>query len=201
MTKYDGLQENELVSFLREGNEDALKLLYDNHVRKLHYFILRTAKSQQLAEDVVQDVFIKIWENRLQIDPEQPFKTYLYTIAKRHLLNLLKRVQHEADILDEIRKYTIPLENTTELHIEYSESNGILNEAISKLPPQCREVFIRCKMQGHSYKQVAAQLGITEGTVNGQMVKALRSIKEYITFKNTIVLLLASVVNYLSDKQ
>lgn len=200
MTKYDGLQENELVSFLREGNEDALKLLYDNHVRKLHYFILRTAKSEQLAEDVVQDVFIKIWENRLQIDPEQPFKTYLYTIAKRHLLNLLKRVQQEAGILDEIRKYTIPVENTTELHIEYSESNEILNEAISKLPTQCREIFVRCKIQGHSYKQVAAQLGITEGTVNGQMVKALRSIKEYITFKNTIVLLLASMINYLSDK-
>lgn len=201
MTKYDGLQEKELISFLREGNENALKQLYDNQVRKLYYFILRTAKSQQLAEDVVQDVFIKIWENRLQIDPEQPFKTYLYTIAKRHLLNLLKRLQHEADILDEIRKYSIPVENTTELNIEYTESNEILNEAITKLPTQCREVFVRCKIQGHSYKQVAAQLGITEGTVNGQMVKALRSIKEYMTFKNTIVLLLASVINYLSDKQ
>ncbi len=194
--KYNELSEKELIFLLREGHEGALRALYDIHLKKLHYFIFRTAKSRQLAEDVVQDVFIKIWETRLQIDPEQPFRTYLYTIAKHHLLNLLKRLQHESGILDEIRKYMDPGENTTELQIEYSESNVLLTEAISKLPPQCKEVFIRCKIQGLSYKQVAAELNITEGTVNSQMVKALRSIREYITFKNTILLLLTYLANY-----
>ncbi|PWG80308.1 RNA polymerase sigma factor [Pararcticibacter amylolyticus] len=195
MFNYDGLSEKELICLLQEGHEGALRSLYDIHVKKLHYFILRTAKSRQLAEDVVQDVFIKIWETRLLIDPQQPFKTYLYTIAKRHLLNLLKRLQHETGILEEIRKYMDPVENTTELQIEYAESNLLLAEAISKLPIQRREVFIRCKLQGLSYKQVAAELDISEGTVNNQMVKALRSIREYITFKNTIVSLLIFFMN------
>ncbi len=196
MTKYSELHESELIFLLRKGHEGALKPLYNLHVKKLHYFILRTAKSRQLTEDVIQDVFIKIWENREHIDPGLPFKTYLYTIAKRHLLNLLKRVQHESGILDEIRKYAVPVENTTELQMEYSESNTLLHEAIAKLPPQCKEVFLRCKIRGLSYKQAAAELNITEGTVNSQMVKALRLIKEYISFKNTILLLLACLLNY-----
>lgn len=196
MDKYARLTEKELIILLKQDDERALRPLYESHLKPLHYFILRIAKSKELAEDVVQDVFIKLWESRAQINPDQPFKTYLYTIAKRHLLNMLKRVQHETYILDEIRKYTAPTEHTTDLQLDYAESNELLNEAIDKLPPQCKAVFLRCKIQGMPYKEVAAELGIAEGTVHTQMVKALKAIKEYITFKNAILLLLAYLKNY-----
>lgn len=196
MNKYVGLTEKELILMLQQDDEGALRPLYESHIKSLHYFILRIAKSKELAEDVVQDVFLKLWENRNQIDSEQPFKTYLYTIAKRHLLNMLKRVQHETFILKEIKRYVTHIENTTDLQLEYSESNNLLNEAINKLPPQCKAVFVRCKILGMSYKEVAAELCIAEGTVHAQMVKALRIIKEYISFKNAILLLIAYLGNY-----
>ena len=194
--KYDGFPEKELIIMLQQDDEEALRPLYESHIKPLHYFILRIAKSKQLAEDVVQDVFLKIWDSRKQIDPDQPFKTFLYTIAKRHLLNMLKRVQHETFILDEIRKYTATTERTTDLELEYSESNELLREAIEKLPAQCKTIFLRCKIEGKPYKQVAAELGIAEGTVHAQMVKALKIIREYINFKNAILLLLAYLKNY-----
>lgn len=196
MDKYNGLTEKELIILLQQNEEGALRPLYEMHLRPLHYFIVRIAKSRQLAEDVIQDVFIKIWETRSQIDPERPFKTYLYTIAKRHLLNLLKRATHETFIIEEIGKYATQTENTTDLQIEYSEHNVLLNEAIEKLPEQCKAVFLRCKMQGMTYKQTAEELGIAEGTVHSQMVKALRMIREYISFKNAILLLLVYLKNY-----
>jgi RNA polymerase sigma-70 factor (family 1) len=196
MNKYVGLTEKELIVLLQQDEEGALRPLYESHLKSLHYFILRIAKSKQLAEDVVQDVFLKLWESRAQIDPDQPFKTYLYTIAKRHLLNMLKRAQHETFILEEIRKYSASAEHTTDLQLDYSESNVLLNEAIEKLPPQCKAVFLRCKIQGMSYKEVATELGIAEGTVHAQMVKALKAIKGYINFKNAILLLLAYLENY-----
>lgn len=194
--KYDGFPEKELIIMLQQDDEEALRPLYESHIKPLHYFILRIAKSKQLAEDVVQDVFLKIWDSRKQIDPDQPFKTFLYTIAKRHLLNMLKRVQHETFILDEIRKYTATTERTTDLELEYSESNELLREAVEKLPAQCKTIFLRCKIEGKPYKQVAAELGIAEGTVHAQMVKALKIIREYINFKNAILLLLAYLKNY-----
>ncbi|MDR6783281.1 RNA polymerase sigma-70 factor (family 1) [Pedobacter africanus] len=196
MGKYKGLTERELIILLQQGDQGALRPLYESHLKPLHYFILRIAKSKELAEDVVQDVFVKLWDNRGQIDPDQPFKTFLYTIAKRHLLNMLKRVQHETLILDQIKKYTPFSEDTTDLQLDYTESNELLKEAIEKLPPQCKAVFTKCKIQGMSYKHAAQELGIAEGTVHAQMVKALRLIKEYITFKNAILLLLAYLKNY-----
>lgn len=200
MGKYDGLNDRELISLLQQGDEGALRPIYDTYIRQLHYFILRTAKSKQLAEDVVQDVFIKVWDNRMQIDKEQPFKPYLYTIAKRHLLNLLKRVQHEAYIVEEIRNNTATLENTTDMAIDFQESNVAITEAIDKLPSQCREVFLRCKIKGQSYRQAAEELGITEGTVNSQMVKALRSIRMHVQLKNTVGVIVL-VLNYMSENQ
>jgi RNA polymerase sigma-70 factor (ECF subfamily) len=196
MSKYDGFSDRELIALLQNDDEDALRAIYDIHIRQLHYFILKTAKSRELAEDVVQDVFIKVWENRFQIDPGQPFKPYLYTIAKRHLLNLLKRIQHESGIIEEIRKYTHSIENTTDLELDFDESNTLVNEAISKLPVQCRAVFLKCKIQGLSYRQAAEELGITEGTVNSQMVKALKNIRAYITLKNSLGILLICLSKY-----
>lgn len=196
MGKYKGLTERELIILLQQDDQGALRPLYESHLKPLHYFILRIAKSKELAEDVVQDVFVKLWDNRAQIDPDQPFKTFLYTIAKRHLLNLLKRVQHETLILDQIKKYTAFSEDTTDLQLDYTESNELLKEAIEKLPPQCKAVFTKCKIQGMSYKHAALELGIAEGTVHAQMVKALRSIKEYINLKSAILLLLAYLKNY-----
>lgn len=185
----DCFSEKEIVNLLRQGDERALRHLYAVHIKQLHYFVLRIAKSKQLTEDVIQDVFIKVWNNRLQIDPNQPFKPYLYTIARHQLLNLLKRARHESYILEEIRKSAVPAESTTEMQVAYNESYAILKEAINVLPLHCREVFIRCKIEGLSYRQVSDELGIAEGTVNSQMVKALRSIKQFISIKNALRIL------------
>lgn len=194
MDAYTEFSEKELVILLQQGNTKALSSLYYMHVKQLKYFIQKAAKSPSLAEDVVHDTFIKIWENRMQINPEQPFKPYLYTVARRHLLNLMKRANQESYIVEEIRKHAIKEDNSTALLLEYNESNSLFNEAINSLPIQCREVFVRCKVQGQTYKQVAADLGIAESTVNNQMTKALKSIREFITLKNAMMLILACII-------
>ena len=193
MGNYSGYTESELIELLKKNDQQALSTLYYTHVKKLKYYIQRTAQSPLLAEDIVHDTFIKIWENRFEIDPAKPFKPYLFTIAKRNLLNVLKRAQHETSIMSEIRKYAKNEENTTELQLDYNESNSLLAEAIHSLNGQCKEVFVRCKIQGLTYKQAAEELGITESTVNKHMNKALTIIREYIKLKNAVSVLLACI--------
>jgi RNA polymerase sigma-70 factor (family 1) len=193
MNIYSNYSEKKLLILLAEGDTNALSSLYHLHVKQLNYFVLRTAKSSLLAEDVVHDTFIKVWENREKIDSAQPFKPYLYTIARRHLLNLLKRAQHEISIMAEIKKNTVSEENATELSVDYSESSSMFMEAINSLPEQRKEVFIRCRIQGLTYKQAAAELGISESTVNNQMVKALKTIRGFITMRTAVLVLLAAV--------
>ncbi|MEQ7798871.1 RNA polymerase sigma-70 factor [Pedobacter sp. ASV1-7] len=193
MDKYKGYNESELISMLQQGDQQALSTLYYLHVKQLKYYAQRTAQSPFLAEDIVHDTFVKVWENRLLIDPLRPFKPYLFTIAKRNLLNMLKRAQHETAIMSEIRKYSSDDENTTELQVDYNESNALITEAISNLNGQVKEVFVRCRLKGLTYKQTAQELGITESTVNKHMNKALTLIREYINTKNAVSVLLTCI--------
>lgn len=193
MDKYKGYNESELISMLQKGDQQALSTLYYLHVKQLKYYAQRTAQSPFLAEDIVHDTFVKVWENRLLIDPLRPFKPYLFTIAKRNLLNMLKRAQHETVIMSEIRKYSSDDENTTELQVDYNESNALITEAISNLNGQVKEVFVRCRIQGMTYRQTAQELGITESTVNKHMNRALTLIREYISTKNAVSVLLTCI--------
>jgi RNA polymerase sigma-70 factor (family 1) len=193
MNAYKEYSETELIALLRQSDPHALSSLYYLHVKQLKYYIQRTAQSPFLAEDIVHDTFIKIWENRTQIDPKQSFKPYLFTIAKRNLLNMLKRAQHETSIVIEIRRYATDEENTTELQLNYNESNSLISEAINNLSGKCKDVFMRCRLQGLTYKQAAEELGITESTVNKHMSQAIRLIREYINLRNGVALLIASI--------
>lgn len=193
MNIYNDYSEQQLLRLLTEGDTSALSDLYYLHVKQLKYFVQRTAKSATLTEDVVHDTFIKVWENRDKIDCAQPFKPYLYTIARRHLLNLLKRAQHEVSILEEIKNNVAKEENSTDLLIDYTESASIFIEAINRLPEQRKEVFIRCRIQGLTYKQAATELGISESTVNNQMVKAFKSIRSFINMRTAVLILLAAI--------
>lgn len=189
MDTYDKYDEKELIRLLREDDQQAFGVLYYRYVKPLKFFVQKVVKSPALSEDIVHDTFIKVWDSRSHIDAEQAFKPYLYTIARRHLLNLLKRAQHESSIVEEMRRHAIPGENSTGLMMDYNESNVLLHEAMDRLPSQCREVFVRCRVQGLTYKETASELGIAESTVNNQMVKALKSIREFMTLRNAFMLL------------
>jgi RNA polymerase sigma-70 factor (ECF subfamily) len=187
---YNGFDEKKLLLLLKNNDRKAFSTLYHSYVTPLRHFIIRIAKSPELTDDIIHDTFIKVWEYRSNIDSDLPFKTLLFTIGKRVLLNLFKRAQHEQLILAEIKKHTIIYHHETDDTISYNESNLLLNEAINQLPKHCREVFIKCRLEGASYKEVSAELGIAESTINNQMVKALKSIRKYLTVKSTAVVVL-----------
>jgi RNA polymerase sigma-70 factor (ECF subfamily) len=96
--------------------------------------------------------------------------------------------------MEEMKKSSVSEENATELLIDYTESSSIFSEAINSLPEQRKEVFIRCRIQGLTYKQAAVELGISESTVNNQMVKALKTIRGFITIRTALLVLMAAVI-------
>jgi RNA polymerase sigma-70 factor (family 1) len=172
--------EQDLLIRLKLGQQEAFSALYSQYSDRLLYFVQRTTKSPYLAEDVVHDTFMKIWQHRDQIDSSKPFKPYIFVIAKRTLLDLLKRARHEAEIINEIKKYTFEEDHTTELFLAYNESNHLINEAIAQLSGQVKKTFMLCRIQGMSYKQAAETLNVTESTINKHMSKALQIIREHV---------------------
>src|SRR5690606_14144621 len=128
---------------MQAGDMQALSEVYVYHYQRLSYFVLRTAKSPDLTADVIHDTFVRIWEHRGNLDPEQPLRPYLYTVARRTLLNLLNRAKHETQILTEMRNYVPTSENSTERALDYGESEALVHEAMEKLPSRCRAVFVK----------------------------------------------------------
>jgi len=172
--------EHNILLRLKSGDQEALSVLYYFYSDALLKYVQRAARSPFLAEDVVHDTFLKIWQGRSNVDPSKPFKPYLFVIARHTLLSLLKRARLEADILSEIKRYAGEEDQSTQRLLEYNESQDLVNEAIDQLSPQVKRTFLYCRIQGMSYKQAALALNVTESTVNKHISKALQSIRAHL---------------------
>jgi RNA polymerase sigma-70 factor (ECF subfamily) len=183
-------QEATLVEKLAQGDEHAFKSIYEEYHSQLYFFALRFLKSRQLSEEIVHDVFLKLWETKHLLNTSLSFKSYLYTITKNLVLNVISRADKELKIKNEIISYSPSSHNIVEDDITYHEYEAIAHAAISRLPAQRQVVFRMCRLEGLTYEEVAEKLGISKGTVSDHMVKAVRSIKQFIMVHADITLII-----------
>lgn len=190
-------EEKELVLRLQAGDEWAFEQLYGLYKLRILKKLIRFVKREDIAVELLQDIFLKLWEKRESLDPEQSFRSYLFRIAENKITDLFRRAAHDKKLLAHLQIATAGLTNTTEEIIHFKEQQSLLQEAIDSLPPQRQKIFILCKIEGKSYQEAAELLGISIGTVNDHMVKAGRVIRQH--FKATdlvfLVLLIANLPN------
>jgi RNA polymerase sigma-70 factor (family 1) len=157
----------------------AYEELYDLFFDDLHRFASSFVKSGEAAEEIVSDVFIKIWQIRNKLIEIENLKVYLYTITRNFSLNYITKNQrqHFVEIEDAGVELTADLKNPEELCIS-SEGINKIKEAIKGLPPQCRLIFQLVKLDGLKYKEVASVLNISVFTVRNQAAIAVRKIAE-----------------------
>ncbi len=169
---------------LSESNRVAFRQLYLANYRTVFSYALKFIKSIPLAEDVTQDVFLKIWENRETLPEIRHLKSYLLTISKNISLNLLARASRDIKLREQIVCAIEQSQQDIEQSQQQEEYERLLLEAIEMLPPQRKLLFRLCKIEGKSYAEAASQLGITAGTVNDHIVKGTRSIVAYLKQHN-----------------
>jgi RNA polymerase sigma-70 factor (ECF subfamily) len=174
------LNETILLEGLIKGKEDAFKQVFTAYHGKIYSLALKFVKSEELAKEVVQDVFIKIWEHKHTINKELSFSAFIYRVAHNHIFNLLKRAAKEASVKNEILAAATKYYNQTEDTIITAEYEELALYAIEQLPPQRKLIFKLCRNEGKSYEEVSHVLGISKSTVKDHMVKAIKFIKEYL---------------------
>ena len=157
----------------------AYHALYDLFFTNLHRFCFSFVKSSEAAEEIVSDVFIKLWQIRNKLPEIENLKVYLYQIAKNFCLNYITRhFKNPVASLDEIDiEAVISLDNPEELCISADIINTI-QQTIRQLPPQCRLIFQMVKEDGMRYKEVADILHISVLTVRNQVAIAIKKIAE-----------------------
>lgn len=167
-----------IVSAIKAGNEQAFELFYRAEYSNLKYFVARYIKDFTIAEDVVHDTFLKIWENRDKINPDQNLKAYLFTIARNSTINILRNKVYK--LTDSIEKSDISFKITI-LNNEYMTSKidaldmeRIIEQTYKLLPEKIKETFILSRKNGLSYKEISEKLEISVKTVEHNVSAALK---------------------------
>jgi len=171
--------EQSILLRLQQGDSDAFLELYNQYHSQLYHYVLRFVKSPAIAEDVLQDVFLKIWEIRSRIDPALSFKAYLYRICRNSVFKLLKKMAVDENLRVEVMLQLTQSVADADLKLLWQQYEAILQTAINNLSPQRQKVFRLCREEGKTYEQVAVELGISRNTVKEHMVLAMKLIREH----------------------
>lgn len=164
----------ELLLLLKEGNMMAFDAIYEKYCRRLFGFVIRYVKQEAEAEEIVQDVFIKIWENREKINAYSSFDSYIFTISYNSAISLIRKKIHEKKYLEYLKH--IQNEDTVSVltdEIHFKELNRKIQSLLSELTPRQKEIFLLSREEGLTHEEIAKKLGISTNTVKNHMVAVL----------------------------
>jgi RNA polymerase sigma-70 factor (family 1) len=181
--------DNELVERLKKGDLEAFDMIYDMYAGRLYAFGMRYLRSTEEAKELVQSVFMKVWENHRTIDLSLSFRSYLFTIAYNDICKLFRRQsylqKYVLETLYENRQST----SATEEGTEYQSVLGEVQRVLGTLPETQRKAFIMSKIEGKTSKEVATLLGLSPGTVDNYVSGAIKMLRRKINGKNLPVIL------------
>ena len=178
MENLSTLQDKELVALFKEGSRQAFRELYFRFKERLMYICKQYLKNTSDAEDIVHDVFLRLWEIRQFLNVELPFAGYVQTMAKNFALDKLRHFDVHSCYARKILMNGIDSTNKTEDEIIDNDYTELLNELIEKLPPRQKEVFTLSRMNGLTYKEIAELLHIPADTVKKYASLALKKIRK-----------------------
>jgi RNA polymerase sigma-70 factor (family 1) len=170
--------EPKLIELLANGSEYAFQFIYDRYNSRIYGTAIRYLKSSVAAQDVVQDVFLKLWFERAHIKRDQSLEAWLHTVAKNTLINRLKRVGVERRALHQLFGGKDGPAAFFSDQPDESYYRKLLKEALDTLSEQQRAVFHLVRYEGLSYVQAGERMGISPLTVKTHMSRALDHIRE-----------------------
>jgi RNA polymerase sigma-70 factor (ECF subfamily) len=181
MKSIESGSERDLVIRLTRDDESAFCELYSLYKHRLAYFTMKFLKSAQFAEDIYQDAFTAVWESRRFINPDMPFSSYLYTIVRNRVLNVLRDMDSENRLKEHILSQAVDYSDDTTENITKSDLENILLQATTKLTARQQEVFELSRNKGLSHKEIAEYLNISVPTVQEHLSLALKTVHNYLT--------------------
>lgn len=188
--------ERDILLRLRSGDEDAFRTIYERYSRLIYHNIMRFVKDPSIADDLLQDVFIKIWENRELVNPDRSFPAYLFTCSRNITFNFKRHLKVQIESAKHLTHDQTHIDKSLEEMLDTKEVQNIIENVINKLPLQRQKIFRMCKWEGMSYQEVAEELQISVSTVRDHIVKANKFVKEAIVREESFFLLFLFYSSY-----
>lgn len=182
----------ELVSRLRNGDVNAFDIIYRKYSGKLYAFGLKLLKSEVEAEELVQGVFLKLWENHKTLNPDLSFKSYLFTITYNDICKLFRRRNYIRKFIDETVYENLKTAPDLSERIDYKSLLERVELIISKLPERQKCIFMKSRDEGKSSKEIASELGLSPGTIDNYISESLKFIRLHLLNEDFALLILLS---------
>lgn len=171
-------------------SDDPFKRLFDSYKNRIYGYVLAIAHSPYTAEEITQEIFIKLWLCRDLLPEVENLDGYIFTIARNRTLNHLRKAAYDTRLLRELRELAMPQSNNVEERVLVTEYDQLLRDALSRLSPQRRLVFQLSRDRGLNHEEIAQQLHLSRNTVKNHLVEALRFIRSYLGQHGSVLVLI-----------
>ena len=172
--------DKDLLLLIQKDDKVAFYNIYERYSKRLYGFVIRYIKLEADAEEIVQEVFVKIWESRNKIDVHSSFEYFLFTVAYNTTMSLLRKRSSEKKYLDYLK--AIQINNAPDLidEIHFNELNAKVNSLLNELTPRQKEIFQLSREEGLTHDEIAKKLDISVNTVKKHIVNTLAFLKSRI---------------------
>lgn len=181
--------EKLLLTKISLGDEHAFRILFDQHRKRVYAYALKIVKSESYAEEILHDVFMKIWQHK-NITEIENLQFFLRTVTKNTTFKVLRRIKLEIRVNDEWGHDWEEIHNETEDAILLKDTTEILNQGVNLLSPQQKLVYTLCREEGLKYADVAQRLSISTETVKSHMKHALKFLRTHVGKHNDLSMLI-----------
>lgn len=170
----------EVLNRLKKGDKKAFDQVYHACKDRIYGNLLKLVKSEDIAREMLQKVFVRLWDKRGQIDPSRPIHAWLHRVAANMVIDYFRKVARDQKLETHLTATAEKGYSHVAEDLYYKQLQAVFDEAIEKLSPRRKQVFKLIKLEKRSYQQVSKMLGISESTINDHIVKANQSIQEQV---------------------
>jgi RNA polymerase sigma-19 factor, ECF subfamily len=173
-------------------NEQRFKILFERFKKPVHDYVRTITGSDELAQEIAQEVFIRLWRKMGSYDEIENIDFYTFRIARNECMRYFKKAAVETHMLQELQKRMTAENNNVSEYINFKETEGLLDKAIASLSPQRQKVYLLSRRQGMRIEEIATEMQISYNTVRNHLVEALRQIRHYYLEHLSVAVLLIS---------
>lgn len=172
--------EQEILRRLAMDDHNALKELFELYADRLYAIIYNYTKSGFIAEELTQEVFIRIWNYRRKLNVVDNASAYLHRMVFNSINTYLKKAANESRLIERAQLWSTATDQSTQETIAANEMQTIISAAVDRLPPQKKTIYRMSKDEGLGHQEIADRLGLSPNTVKNHLAEAVRLMREYL---------------------
>lgn len=177
MTNFKEAGDNDLLELLKEDDLNAFKEIYQRYWKKIYATAFKRLKRKELAEEIVQELFVGLWVKRHNREIHSCLSSYLYSSVSHYIIDCYRKESVRQKYTENLKVAQDSLKSTVEADYELKELSDNIEKGVLQLPDKCRSVFEMSRKEFKSNKEIAVQLGISEKTVENHLTKAIKRLR------------------------